>query len=343
MNMAVANDRIVEKLLGAGFSQDLVDASLPDWWNHEEQSSTSARTLVSLLLARRLSLDPATLLDDNLPLGFLHTGPTKFKHMRLAPGDRREALVAFSQGVSRILLSAVEQRGSHAIPTNAAEFREQLLAPGRPYVSFGDVLAACWAVGVPVLHLRVFPARAKGVTAIAVRLGERHAILVARETGAEAQYMFHVAHELGHIALGHLNNIAAIVDADPHDPQNKLDELIDDEEERAADEYAQALLTGAGNFSVVRNTFKGSTLGSPSELAKLALNTGNSLQVDPGHIVMCFGYSTGDWGLAMSAIKLLPAQKERPATLVNRVLWGQLDPSFGDTQAFAYLRAVAPI
>lgn len=335
-------DRIVERLLDAGFSREVVEASWPDWWASASPSSSS-RTLISLLLARRLSLDPVSLLDDNVPIGFLHTGPTKFKHMRLAPGPRRNVLVAFAQGVGRIALAAVPPPPGHPIPVDPIELRQVILDSGRDFISFGDVLTACWSLGVPVLHLRLFPARTKGITAIAVRLGARHAILVARESGAEAQYMFHVAHELGHIALGHLKDASAIVDADPDDLENDPGELIDDDEEAAADAYAQGLLTGSPAFSVERMGM-GHT-GSASELARRATETGRALRIDPGHIVMSFGHSTRDWALAMAAVKLLPAQSEKPGTLVNRVLWDQLTlrDSDGVEQSRAFLQAVAPV
>jgi IrrE N-terminal-like domain len=338
--MASSPDRLVEKLLDIGLSQELVDASLPDWWTPEDAGSASAKTLVALLLARRLNLDPHTLLDDGVPLGFLHSGPIKFKHMRLAPGERKDALVAFAHGVSRILFSATATAQQQVVPADARELRQLLMGSERPFVGFGDVLTACWSLGVPVLHLRLFPARTKGVTAIAVRIGSRHAILVARESGFEAQYMFHVAHELGHIALGHLKDVSAIIDADPTDPDNKAEDLIDDEEEVAADAYAQTLLTGSAHFEVIRATLL--RTGTARELADVAMRSAESLGVDPGHMVMCFGYSSGDWALAMAASKLLPGQPAKPGTLVNKVMWGQLGET-RDTQAISYLQAVAPV
>lgn len=338
-------DHFVERLLDFGLSQEVVNAALPDWWAPEDGQSNSAKTLASLLLARRLSLDPRALLDDDVPLGFLHSGPIKFKHMRLADGRRKEALVAFAQGVARITLRAMAEAAAQPVPENPLALRHLLLGRERPFVSFGDVLTACWSLGIPVLHLRVFPSTTKGVTAIAIRQGNRHAILVARETGVDAQYMFHVAHELGHIALGHLRDTAAIVDADPHDPANKPEELIDDDEERAADEYAQKLLTGNGTFSVVRDAIRSSSEGNARELAKRATEASGPLKIDPGHIVMCFGHSTGDWGLAMAAAKLLPQQPGSPGGMVNRVLWGQLAglTNEADDRARAFLQAVAPV
>lgn len=327
---------LINRLRQAGFSEPFLHATLPPWAASEQ--SPSGQMMLRLLLARRLNLDPESLMDDEAALTFLQSGPIKFKHMRLGPGQRRDTLTAYALGVARILLAAAGQ-ASHPIP-DAAALRTSILASGRDNVGFGDVLSACWALGVPVLHLRLFPAQAKGVTAVAVRLGARHAILVARESGVPAQYMFHVAHELGHIALGHLKDTAAIIDADPDDEANAGETLIDDDEEKAADEYAQELLTGLRHFSVNRDLSGRS--GTARELADRAKQLGAEMKIDLGHVIMSYGYSSKEWPLAMAAAKLAPSQEESLSSLVNRVLWSQLPETSGD-QSEHFLRAVAPV
>ena len=336
-----ASQQIVDRLLDSGLTREFVDAAMPDWWRPELEKSRAAKTMVALLLARRLSISPASLLSDDVPIGYIHTGPTKFKHMRLAEGPRREALIGYAQGVTRIALAALPDGVPFHPPGPAAKMRELLLRTGDgSSVGFGDVLTLCWSLGIPVLHLRLFPAPTKGVTAIAVRVGGRFAILVARDSGLSGQYMFHVAHELGHIALGHLEEASAIVDADPNDPANFPLELIDDEDEKAADAYAQELLTGSPSFSVLRQGE--ARAGSAAELARRARAIGQQLRIDPQHIALCFGYSTNEWPIAIAAAKLLPEQPEPPGTLVNRVLWTQLGPHDEEDRSFAFLHAVAP-
>jgi len=334
--------RVIDRLADAGFPESFVRASLPDWWTPEGET-TAGRTIAALLLARRLSLDPESLLDDNVPIGFLHTGPTKFKHLRLAPGPQLNALTAYCQGVARLVLSIQQPPSEPQELPAALELRRTILESGRDNVGFGDVLSLCWAMGIPVLHIRLFPATTKGLTAMAVRVGHGHVILVARESGVEAQYMFHVAHELGHISLGHVRQVSAIIDADSRDPETAGKDLVRDEEEEAADEFAQELLTGVRSFRVDRAILEGSDtkLGTARELANKALLVGQELGVDPGHVAMCFGDSTGEWGLAQNAVKLLPRQPEKPGTLVNRVLWQQLGSNTED-QSISFLRAVAP-
>lgn len=337
-----SSNRLIDRLANAGFPESFVRASLPGW-TLEQGETTAGRTLTALLLARRLSLDPESLLNDNVPVGFLHAGPTKFKYLRLGPGPQRDALTAYCQGVARLVLAAQGWSDAPRDVPGALELRQSVLRSGRDNVGFGDVLTLCWALGIPVLHVRLFPAKTKGLAAMAVRVGQRHAILVARESGVAAQYMFHVAHELGHISLGHLKQAVAIIDADTREPHVALQGLVIDEEELAADAFAQELLTGVSDFRVDRlapGDYQ-KEVGTARELADRALVVGRELGVDPGHIVMCFGNSTGDWGLAQNAAKLLPQQGESPGTLVNRVLWQQLRELPSD-QSKSFLHAVAP-
>jgi hypothetical protein len=336
-------ERLIERLSEAGIGEALARATLPDWWSQDEAQSPSGRLLAALLLARCLNLDPETLLDDNVPIGFLHAGPTKFKHLRLAAGHRLDALTSYARGVVRIVLSC-QQGPELQLPTSDAfDLHRQVIA-GRDHVGFGDILSLCWALNIPVLHLRLFPAQTKGITAMSVRIAERYAILIARETGVPAQYMFHVAHELGHIFLGHLLHASTIVDADPKElDQEEADQSADAEEE-AADAFAQTLLTGQPQFEVTRQRLDGKKprFSSPQELAAIALAVGRDMAVHPAHVIMCFGNTTGEWALAQAAVKLVPDQNERPGTIVNRVFWQQLgSKSSGASDHF--LRAVAAI
>src|SRR3546814_3287801 len=101
-------------------------------------------------------------------------------------------------------------------------------------------MMAAWGLGIPVVHLRVYPLAAKRRSAMSVRVGNRFAILMARDATYPAPLAFHLAHELGHIFLHHLVDGHAIVDLE------SIEELADgnDPEEHAADAFALELLTG---------------------------------------------------------------------------------------------------
>src|SRR5208282_5051994 len=107
------------------------------------------------------------------------------------------------------------------------------LLRSRPFVGLPDLLALCWAAGTPVVHLRIFPCRRKRMVAMSVRAGDRSAILLAKDSMYPAQVAFYLAHEIAHIALGHLSRETAIVDLELDRPNF----ASSDEEERDADEF----------------------------------------------------------------------------------------------------------
>jgi hypothetical protein len=324
-------DQFLQRLTQAGFSAKFARAALPDWWDLEAEQSPSAWLLLKLGLAQKLNLDPVALLDDNLPVEFLAAAPTKYKHLNATDATYR-TLSAFGIGVARSLFSAIPPTDP-VQPRTAIELRDAVLANDKAWVELGDLLATCWALGIPVAHLTTFPAGLKGMAAMSVRLGGRYAILVARESPYSAQYMFHLAHELGHIMLGHLAESTAIVDADRLTAEAQADV---DEEERAADAFAQELLTGQPEFRVEARGPK----GTARELVANAMTVGQELRIDPGHVVLCFAFTTKRWQLAAKALKLLPHRVESIAHSVNRYLWQQLDAGRGDVDNLHYLRAV---
>src|SRR5690606_19629689 len=88
--------------------------------------------------------------------------------------------------------------------------RRRLSASGP--IGLPHLLTFCWAIGIPIIQLRVFPLAAKRMCAMAVRVQDRFAILLAKESRFLPQVAYYVAHELGHIALGHLSSNPVMVD-----------------------------------------------------------------------------------------------------------------------------------
>lgn len=72
--------------------------------------------------------------------------------------------------VGRLLL-----RGTPGAPTKMAE-AEQLrgaILAGSRFVDLASLIATCWALHVPVIHLRVFPLEAKSMHAMVVGIDGR--------------------------------------------------------------------------------------------------------------------------------------------------------------------------
>lgn len=101
---------------------------------------------------------------------------------------------------------------------------------------------------------------------IAMSLNGRPSIVLSSKR-ASGFLLFHLAHELGHIALGHVSQNGAIVD----DEINESDSDIGrDPQEIEADRFAIELLTGNANERITLSQM----IKAPA-LAKLAVQYGH--------------------------------------------------------------------
>ena len=285
------------RLRGLGLTDAAIDAAWPRWWSDDAEHSPSARADLRFGIARRLGLDPRTLFASEDEPRFMWSEEARFKHLRDEGELERSGIASFGRAVASILIAASPEPRAELRGVPANEIRMQLLASGVPYIGLGDLLVFGWVIGVPIAHLRVFPWPQKRMAAMAVSLRARSSILLGRDSHFPAPIAFYVAHELGHIALGHLKEDRLIVDLD----DDETSELTDgDDEERAADAFALELLTGAPQPTVL------STHGQPvsgRELARACLASAEGLQIEPGMLAQCFGYSTGAWDTVNVALR----------------------------------------
>lgn len=281
------------RLKKLGLSDRVVDAAWPRWWSDEAEASPSARVELRFSLARKLGLDPRSLLDDTQPR-FVWKDEARFKHLSAAGELDLAAITSFGKAVATILIGA-SPPAVRINDASAKRLREILLSEPRPFVRLHDLLSVCWSVGIPVIHLRVFPWPQKRMAAMAVRVGDRFAILLGKDSQYPPHVAFYLAHEMGHVFLSHLGEDVVIVDLERGD----LDERGNDNEENSADSFALELLTGNPNPVVL--PFDPSY--SARELARVAVRSSADLKVEPGTLALCFGYSTNDWVTANASMR----------------------------------------
>jgi len=307
-------------------SGEVVDLAWPDWWSEEAESSPSARAELRFALARRLGLDAKVLLEEDEPR-FAWRAAT-FKHLSATSKREREAMISYGTSIARTVLAAAPRQG---MPNNltAQSLRERLLA-GTRFVALPDLLSYCWAIGIPTMSLKVFPIKSKRMCAMATRVRNRYAILLARESKFPAQLAYYVAHELGHIALGHLSDNPAVIDAD--DPLRATDR--DDPEEIAADRFALELLAGDPDPHVLTDARK----FTAASLAKAAIQSAPDLRIEPGTLALCFGYSTGRWNKTVAALRRIYPQDRSVGPYINQVAFSQIPDGALSHEAEQYLR-----
>jgi hypothetical protein len=168
--------------------------------------------------------------------------------------------------------------------------------------------------------------------AMATRAESRHAILLGKDANYPAPIAYYLAHEIGHIALGHLKSTSAIVDLqDPLEQDGNTDE-----EERAADKYALELLTGNPEPSVATETKH----FVAQQLAQNLLETANAVRIEPGTLALIFGHSTNNWVKAYAAMKHIYTNPHPVWFEVNQVAEREIDWTQISEDFALFLRAV---
>ena len=297
-----------------GLSDPAVNAAWPRWWSSEADFSASAQAELRFGIARRLGLDPASLLQDEPR--FVWREEARFKGLRAEDDDRVQAGIAsFGRAVAAAAIAATPPTQNSLEGVAAEVVRAQVLSDS-PVVSLYELLVLSWAIGVPVVHLRIFPWTTKRMAAMTVRVGDRDSVLLAREAAYPAWPAFYLAHELGHIALGHVVADHTLVDLEAD-----LDSQGSDEEEAAADRWALELLTGFPDPQVLSATGN----ASAAELARVSIESAHELHIEPGTLALCFGHTTRNWRVANGALKLIYTAPSPVWRAINSVARQQLD------------------
>lgn len=300
-----------ERLRQDGLSDRAVEAVWPTWWSADAERSPSATTELRFTVARRLGLSPAALFEAGPQ--FVWRDDARFKNLGELNEHEAAVLASFCVGVGSHLIAAVDLESVSAPLPDAASLRNVILQGARS-VNLFSLLVVCWAMRIPVVQLRLFPLRQKGMHAVATRAGERYAVLVGRESRFRAQVCFWLAHELGHVALGHLAESSALLDVeDPaaHDG---------DDEERAADRYALELLTGSPAPDIASS----SPAYTATQLASAVRKEAPAHGIDPGVLALCAARDGGRWEQAFGALKILQDEEDVPEQ-INRLALTQLN------------------
>ncbi len=313
-----------------GLSSAIIEAAWPEWWCDEAEASPSARAELRFSVSRKLGLDPRSLLDEGKPQ-FIWRDEAKFKGLSTEDDEQRAAIESYGAAIGRNLLNATTPSDFNILKRDARALRKSILGD-QPFIRLTDLLVTCWSFGIPVIQLKVFPLTAKHMCAMSVQVDGRYAILLGKDSDYPAPMAYYLAHELGHIALGHLEGRSSVIDL--KDPLTAIDEW--DDEEREADQYALELLTDRASPTVQTNAEK----YTAEQLASYLASAARELRIEPGTLALCFGHSTQDWARAMKAMKFIyqkaiPVWSQVNGIADHELLWDAISE---DNQA--YLRAV---
>lgn len=291
-----------------GLKKRDVKAILPSWWEDEIAKTPAGLQQAKLIVAKALNLKVRPLVEDPPRVEFDLPEMRRFKLVKGTTEDDVQLAVALARSASKLVLSAFDREFQQ--PGSAEEVRRQILATDKPWVDLEGLLEYCWQVGIPVIHLASALMKKK-MDGIAMATKGRPTIVLSSRKAC-GYLLFHLAHELGHIALGHLDPNGAIVDADiQEDPNGK------DEAERAADNYALELLAGRQARLVL-----GRFMAAPA-LAKTAREFGLRHAIDPTHVLLNCAHNGNFWPLCTKTLGIL-AEGRKDNDLISKHLFANI-------------------
>ena len=284
--------QLYRRLRAVGLKKSYLKANiLPEWWDDAIAENPSGLAEGLMFLSRHLGLDLATLRDSNAPVVFRNLGVCKFK-MSQNVAQEELALARSMAGRAAQLADAATTDPVLPLPKRGELIRQEILGQGAKWVDFSNLLDYCWSVGIPVIHIASFP-EAKRPHGLAAKVKGRPVVVLFKKDRLSAWLLFILAHELAHICLGHVAEDGMLID-------ENVEKNERDSEEDEANDFAIELLTGntRQNFSTTGRWPKA------DKLARIALEMGLQLHIDPGHIIVNYAHTMGNlWPVANAALK----------------------------------------
>jgi Zn-dependent peptidase ImmA (M78 family) len=239
--------------------------------------------------------------DDAVPRVAI-AGVPKYKLRRGTSSEALAPATATTLAIARIAVAASHHLPHPALSEDPQQVRRAIIERGARWISFKALLQWCWASGIPVIPAPDLPGERK-MDAVVVSLEDRPLVLLTKNQSVSAWQLFILAHELGHLALGHVGLNRSLVDEDFGGEQQSPRER--DVEEIAADKWAKTLLAGRDDLSL---EVEGPL--TANGLARAAQDLAQTLQIDAGHLILLFAFRTGEWAVANTALRVLDPAPE---------------------------------
>lgn len=236
----------VYTLLGqAGYPRLYVESMLPAWWSNSLLKTSSGALQFALFIKQRLGLEvefnedgQLSLKDEIISVRYKHRKGTDTGQLTVVKNLGKAATSILKNGVSEYI----------PLPKSPKQLRSYVLKKTEKSVlDFEALLDVCWLSGIPVLFLENIPRTARRMTGMVVDHNGQHSILLGLRDTLKARQLFILAHEIGHLLLGHVKKDSLLIDEDLDTAFDTLNDSILttlDDEENEADQFALDLIRG---------------------------------------------------------------------------------------------------
>lgn len=311
MTQTISMSKLYQKLSAIGLSEGYVrKTALPSWWSDELNDKPAAVLEGAGHIAKRLHLDLRSLLADEQKAQFKPLPCTKFKYHQQQKADIPETSHQLASRVAELVADAV-QAAFVPIPEDASQIRTEILQSS-PQVTLEAILNYCWQHGIAVVYFNDYPQNTRKITGLIQWQCDRPVIVLSSSQTHPSWLAFHLAHELGHLALGHIKAGILIDD--------EIEKDSGDQEEMDANEFAVKLLVnGFDNCFSEKPAISGNHLKNK---VNKVLKTDST--IDPCALAFNHAWHTGCYKFAFKAIECLNASGDG-RKVINQFLENHID------------------
>ncbi|MEA5619671.1 ImmA/IrrE family metallo-endopeptidase [Cronbergia sp. UHCC 0137] len=318
------------KLSSIGLNQDYVrENGLPSWWNDELNNKHFAVLEGAGYIADNLNLDLKSLLVPEEKIKFNTPPATKFKQHNSQNNDYPYVAQALASRVAELIACGTDVNVT-SLPTNVEEIRTEILK-NYPKVNLISLLEYCWSKGIVIGYFHHFPKNTKKFAGLIQLQFSRPVIILSSKPTHSARLAFNLAHELGHLALGHLKEGVLIL----VDEQIEFD--CNNDEENQANQFAAQLLLHDCDNCLENKRFQNTDKFSNYVVNEIIVK---HPRVEADALILNYGWHNKQYfPLAMSALnKLDPLANGQQ--IINEYLADRLDWDRFNDENYEYLEKV---
>lgn len=316
MANATTMQALYKKLKKLGLNQKCVrELGLPTWWNDELDHSPAAVLEGAGHIAARLNLDLNSLLDSEKEASFkqLPQEP-KFKFQQQHEKEIPQVARYLASNIAKIIGTSINLEFKD-IPDNPVIIRNQILEK-HPQVNLNSLLGYCWSRGIAVVYFNKYPKQERKIDGMIQWVDQHPVIVLSSGKTHPATLAFHLAHEVGHLALGHLKD-GILLEGDLNKKSNQIEEC-------ESNYFAAQLLLGKYDGYLSRSSFR-NAYELKSRIEKI-INQNNS--IDPCALALNYAWHSGKFPQARKAINLLNSNdnghKAVNQELEKKINWSRL-------------------
>lgn len=316
---------LYKKLARLGFNKKHIrEYGLPSWWNDQLNDKPLAVLEGAGYIANNFKIDLKSLLTPEEEVKFNPSPHTKFKQHN---SQNKEHPYLAQRLASRVaeLISYGTNIEYKNLPNDAQTIREEILSNHKT-VNLESLLDYCWTKGIAVGYFNNFPKQTKKFAGMIQWQENCPVIILSVNHKHRAKFTFDLAHELGHLALGHLRE-GILID-------ESLEFNSNDDEEKEANHFAVKLLLD--KYDNYLGNYKSQNAEILAQYVKQFVISKLS-NIEPDAVILNYGWHNKNcFGLAMAALNILEVSTNGQ-TLINEYLADKLDWDKFNDENYEYL------